>query len=399
MGFERELRDILENDPLGLLDIKPAKPSALSPYERLLASFEEINLFVREQGREPAATRDIYERRLYSRLKGLREDSTKAATLLEFDSCGLLGDVELAEAKEIETITDVLDDDVLGLLGEDGGSEDTATGIFTLRHVPATRTSPDLVAKRKPCNEFEQFEPLFQQCHVDLASGARVLVPFNSERRIVPDRLFLLQGMLVYVANMGSWEKRKFGKGNARLYCVFENGTESNMLLRSLAAALWKDEGSREAIEGHQVEMFTAAGGVGADDEPTGYVYVLRSLSRDPRIEQMENLFKIGFSSQSVKVRTKNAAQDPTFLMADVAPVAEFQTFNLNPQKLELLLHKFFAVACLNLDVVDDKGQIHKPREWFVVPLPVIEAAVQLLQNGEIVHYRYDAERQELVGK
>lgn len=395
-NFQDELRRILEDDPLGILDVKPANRRTKTADERLVASFREINAFVVVHGREPEQRKDIAERRLYSRLKGLRESPDKAEQLMEHDTHGLLAGVRRPEAPVIETIEDVLEQDALGLLDS---AESDVSDIFRLTNVPEARSAPDLVAKRKVCDEFETFEPLFKQCHADLKSGVRTQVPFGSERQITPGSTFVLHGMLVYVANVGKWEKKNFGKDNARLYCVFENGTESNMFLRSLAAALWKDSTSRQVIEASQAHLFAGPSGPGDDDEATGHIYILRSHSTDPRIESMEHLYKIGFSSQAVDVRTKNATKEPTYLMADVSPVTTFQTFNLNPQKLEFLVHKFFASARLDLDVYDEQGQRHMPREWFVVPLHVIEAAVKLLISGEILNYRYDATTQAIVSR
>ena len=399
IDFAKELETILKTDPLGLLEVKPKASSVISADERLVATFEEINVFVREHDREPTESRDIKERRLYSRLKGLRESIDKAAALTEFDVFNLLGEVEVPEPKEINTIDDVLEDDALGLLGEEVSDEADPNDIFTLKHVTKPINMPDHIAKRKPCREFEQFEPLFKRYHTDLRSGKKKTRPFTSELQIAIGEVFVLQGMMVYVANVGAKEKRNFGNVNARLYCVFENGTESNMLLRSLAAALWKDENSRQVVDAVQSDIFNESEQVTSKDEATGYLYVLRSLSEDPQIKTIENLYKIGFSSQPVKQRIQNAEKEPTYLMADVMPVTEYQTYNLNPQKLEILLHTFFAESCLNLDVFDSEGKRHTPREWFVVPLHVIETAVQLLINGDIVNYRYDSQRQEIVGK
>ncbi len=171
------------------------------------------------------------------------------------------------------------------------------------------------------------------------------------------------------------------------------------MLLRSLAAALWKDENSRYIIDALQPELFTETENITSEDEATGYINVLKSLSEDPRIREIENLYKVGFSSHPLDQRIRNAEQEPTYLMADVLVVTKFETFNLNPQKMELLLHTFFGKACLNLDVYDKGGKRHSPREWFVVPLNIIETVVRLVISGEIVHYRYDHERQEIVEK
>ncbi len=399
IDFTKELETILATDPLDLLEIKPKASSVISADERLVVSFEEINAFMREHNREPAASRDISERKLYSRLKGLRESPEKAAALAKFDTFNLLGDVIIPEPKEINTIDDVLEEDALGLLGSDVSDKADPNDIFTFNNVPKSVDIPDYIAKRKSCEEFEQFEPLFKQNQADLASRKKVIKPFTSERQIIPGEFFILQGMMVYVANVGKWEKRNYGNVNARLYCIFENGTESNLLLRSLAAALWKDENSRQIVDAVQSEMFVESERITPGDEATGYIYILRSLSEDPQIKEIENLYKIGYSSQSVKQRIQNAEQEPTYLMADVMLVTEFQTYNLNPQKLELLLHTFFAQSCLNFDVFDSEGKRHTPREWFVVPLHDIETAIQLLINGDIVNYRYDNQRKEIVEK
>lgn len=399
IDFDKELEQILSDDPLGLLDIKPKTSSVISADERLVASFEEINAYIREHDHEPTASRDINKRKLYSRLKGLRESPEKAAALADYDEFGLLQGAGVQEPKEIYTIDDVLEDDALGLLGVDDKDGDDPNDIFLLKNVSKPPEMPDRIAKRKPCEEFDQFEPLFKKTHAELTSGEKVIKPFTSEHQIEPGEVFILQGMLVYVANRGDWEKKNFGNVNARLYCVFENGTESNMLLRSLAAALWKDENSRQVIDAKQHNLEIEKEQVTEEDDATGYIYILRSLSEDPQIKEIDDLYKIGYSSQPVQQRIQNADKEPTYLMADVLPVAEYQTFNLNPQKLELLIHTFFAEACLNLDIFDADGKRHTPREWFIIPLHIIETAVELLMNGEIVNYRYDSQVQEIVAK
>ncbi|MBU0479999.1 MAG: GIY-YIG nuclease family protein [Proteobacteria bacterium] len=400
IDFEKELHTILQDDPLGLLAVKAKASSAISGDERLVASFEEINSFIREHGHEPAESRDINERRLYSRLKGIRNNPQTAEPLTDYDIFGLLGEPEKVEPVELNTVEDVLEHDTLGLLdgGASGGEADPGD-IFTLTHVSKPADRPDYVAKRKKCKEFARFEPLFRAIHTGLKTKVKVTRKFTSERQIKPGEFFILDGMLVLVANQGEWEKKNFGNVNARLYCVFENGTESNMYLRSLAAALWKDEHSRQVIDAKQKELFKEDEQVAGEDEATGYIYVLRSLSEAPEIREIENLYKIGFSRKPIADRIQNAAQEPTYLMADVVPVVDWQTYNLNPQKLEQLLHTFFAEACIELDVFDGDGKRHTPREWFDVPLHIIETVVELLINGEIVNYRYHHARQEIMAK
>lgn len=399
MDYTKELSAILANDPLGLLDVKPRSSGVLTADARLIASFQEINDFVRAHGHEPTESRDIQERRLFSRLKGIRENPAKAEALLTYDEFSLLADSKFAEIKSISSVDDILSSDALGLLDEESSEIEKAESIFNLKHVKAAPVMPDYIAKRKPCKEFNQFEPLFKANHADLVTRKKVTKPFNSETQIKPGEFFILQGMMVYVANQGSWERKNFGNYNARLYCVFENGTESNLFLRSLAAAFWKDPNSRQIVDGNQYELFKQKPTVGTEDKATGYIYVLKSLSKDPRITAIQDLYKIGFSSCKVEQRTQGAKEDATYLFSEVRPVTEFQTFNLNPQKLELLLHKFFADACLNLDVYGIDGKRFSPREWFVAPLHVICQAIEYVITGEITQFVYDSQLKEIVRK
>jgi len=393
IDFEKELALILQTDPLGLLEIKPKISLVISADERLISSFEEVNHFVREHGVEPVVSRDINERRLFSRLKGIRADIDKTTALLPFDRFNLLENSIVSKIKEINSVEDILKDDVLGLLRNDSSDND----IFTLKHVAKTTDMPEQVARRKPCKDFDTFEGLFKQCHADLLKNKNELRKFTGEQQITTGHFFILHGVMVYVAGIGEKSKKR-GKVNAKLRCIFENGTESNMLLRSLATELYKDESGRRVLPVCE-DLLAEPKQVTADDRATGTLYVLRSLSEDPKIKAIKNLYKIGFSSQSVAQRIQNAEQEPTYLMAKVKLVSEYQTFNLNPQKLELLLHTFFADCCLNLDVFDKAGQRHTPREWFIVSLHNIETAIQLLMNGEIINYRYDGVQQEIIAK
>ncbi|HHC74907.1 MAG TPA: GIY-YIG nuclease family protein, partial [Thiothrix sp.] len=133
------------------------------------------------------------------------------------------------------------------------------------------------------------------------------------------------------------------------------------------------------------------------EDQPSGFIYVLRSLSRKPEIQQFEHLYKVGFSSKSIAKRIANAKNEPTYLMAPVRSVAEYETFNLKPKRFEKLLHHFFAEVCLDLEVADNKGKMHKPREWFIVSLDVIDLAIKLIINKQIQHYLYDTTSKSII--
>ena len=381
-----ELLKLIEDDDLGLLKAKP-KVAATTADGRLVASFQEINEFVRKHGRLPDANpKDVMEFRMYSRLKGVNEDHQKILALMPYDEFSIL-----KPTKSIESVDDILGEDDLDLLADD------AENIFNLQHVPKVIEKPDYVAQRKPCSDFEKFEALFKKCQTHLSEGKRQLGSFTREQQIHEGQFFVLRGVLLYIAEKGDKEYRGVKeKKDFRLRCIFENGTESDMLLRSLAAELYKD-GRR--VSSHEEHLLDGLQGITVEDQETGYIYVLRSLSRNPDIASIQNLYKIGFSKQSIEERVKHAEQEPTFLMAPVKLIESFHCYNLNPQKLELLLHTFFGEACLNIDIYDTDGKRYIPREWFVAPLEVIEQAIQLLINGEIVHYKYNAEMQEIIPK
>ena len=168
------------------------------------------------------------------------------------------------------------------------------------------------------------------------------------------------------------------------------------MLLRSLSAELYKN-GRR--ISENENGLLGGLKNINEEDNETGFIYILKSLSSDPKIQKIQNLYKIGYSSIPVEERIKKAEQKPTYLMAPVRIVSTFICYNLNPQKLEQLTHSFFGKTCLNFDIFDNDGIRHTPREWFIAPLEVIEEAIKFIISGEIINYSYDTERQIIVGK
>lgn len=410
IDFDKALQAILHDDPLGLLDVKPSTNHVISADDRLLAAFAEISAFVDSHGREPAASRNIQERKLYSRLQGLRGDADKATALQGVDRHGLLAGYAVPSVV-VTCVEDVLDADPLGLLGDITPDAVLAERIFTLQHVTAaSRASAELVAKRKPCEpeEFAPYVATFAQVQRELASGERQLLEFHDKgEQLVAGQYYVLEGILLKLVSITftSTEKTVDGKRfrkDGRTHCIFENGTQSNMLYRSLAKSLYQSgrivtetAAALNTAFAANFAGFTEA--LGDEDTATGFIYVLRSLSADARIQSIPHLHKIGFSSQPVATRLKQAAQEPTYLLAAVTVLAEYQVGNVNPHKLELLLHRFFAEACLNLDVFDQAGQRHTPREWFVVPLAVIDQTIRLLLAEQILDYAYDVERQQLV--
>jgi hypothetical protein len=130
----------------------------------------------------------------------------------------------------------------------------------------------------------------------------------------------------------------------------------------------------------------------------TGTIYVLRSHSKHSIFEQHRDLIhKIGVTGGEVSARVSNAKADPTFLFADVEVVATYKLININRAKLESLLHRFFSAARLDVEIPDRFGRPVKPREWFLVPLHVIDEVVSRIKDQTITEYFYDPGTAELL--
>jgi hypothetical protein len=169
---------------------------------------------------------------------------------------------------------------------------------------------------------------------------------------------------------------------------IYSNATESNLLLRSLQRALYKDETSRRVSEPTAGPLFSAE----ADDTDlaSGTIYVLRSKSDHPIVAANRDiLHKIGVTGGDVDRRVANAKLDPTFLMADVEIVASYELYNVNRTKLENIIHRVFDPARLDIEIKDRFGQPIIPREWFLVPLFVIDEVVEKIRDGTITGYVY----------
>ncbi len=390
MSRKAELLKILEDDPFDLLkNLKPKVATHRGEEQISIEFFEEITKFFELNGYEPKKSDDNREeRKLHTILQSIRADKDRVKLLKPYDRCTLLEDI--VEDKKIESFSDMLESDPFGLLSNDGADD-----IFMLKHVEKKTTMPDYVANRKACKDFEKFEPLFKQCQADLDSKKRTFSKYHGERFIKKGMFFVLKGSVGYVAEIG--EKKTEGKRtNARLRCIFSNGTESDMLLRSLSAELYK---VGKLITQFNREFENEFSQISSDDEHHGYIYILESLSHDEKIQQIKDLYKIGYSTTPVKERIKNAKNEPTYLMAEVKIVASYKTYNMNTQKFEQLLHQLFENSCLDISIMGNDEVTHNPREWFTAPLSAIKQAVELLINREIMYYRYDKDMEEIVLK
>lgn len=387
---DEELAKLVAADTLGLLDVKLRPNAEADEAERVAENFAEIARFVDEAGMPPSKDgATLRERRLHARLCAMRQNAEVRSRLKALDRHGLLRETA-PPGQHPASIEDVLNDEFLKLLSPVEGD------IYKLAHVPERIDvdGPDYVAQRKPCRDFAVFEKRLVQCQLELKDGRRRLLPVANDRQpqIEAGRFFVLRGILLLVAQVGV-ATEKNGRWNARLRCVFENGTESDMLQRSLSSELYKDGRLVTELFDDQVKSLVVTDA----DQAAGYIYVLRSLSEDAEVRAIPDLYKIGLARSSIQERIRNASREPTYLMAPVIVVATFQCYNLNLRTLENLLHRFFAAAVVAIRVSDKLGNTCTPKEWFSVPLDAIEAAVRLLMSGEIVKYSYDPGRRRIV--
>lgn len=377
---EEQLRQMVAEDEFGLLDV-PAKPAPMSPEDRLLASFNEIVDFVTAHGREPELNpKDIGEMKLAMRLKAMAGSEEQRLTLAEYDALGLL-----QEPEPPSSIEEVVADDDFGLL-------DSGPDIHTLKHVPRQVTAvSEEVARRETCKDFERFEPLFRERHADLRTGRSKLTRFKSRKEIVPEKFYVVGGVLVYVAEVGEFSLDSHGRPDARLRLIYENGTESNMLRKSLATRLYENgkvvtEPTDETLQRMGLEP----------DTKMGHVYVLRSLSEDPQLAQFDHLHKIGSTIGTADERTATAYKDTTFLHAAVEVVAEYEMPAVAVRAVEGMLHRFFAEVQVDAWFERNGVTAAEAQEWFDAPLPVIDEAIELIQAETITSFRYDRETRSI---
>lgn len=395
------LDDIFNDDDFGLLDSTAKASNVKTADQRLIDSFEVINAFIDKNGREPNTT-SMSEYSLLAQLKSIRENEQQKISLKPFDRHNLLGEVEIPKA----SIDDILNDDEFGLL-----APDSDLSIFKYKHISKEdeREKADFVAQRKPLKEeeFKPYEAMFQKVHQEIKEGKRQIKPFhNIEKNLHVGNFYLIDGVMLYLKE-AKLEKavRELKSGDrerieGRTFTIFENGTYSNMLFRSLGKQIQKSgKLITNTLEDTNNELYVNAGMLVEEDTRTGWIYVLQSKSKHPAISGIKNLFKIGFTSTPVDERIKNAKNEATYLYADVIKVSSYTCYNRNADKLEQLLHRFFAEACLSIDIEVIQGKRITPREWFVVPFEEIERAIQLILNEQIIYYKYDMEIQKIILK
>ena len=285
--------------------------------------------------------------------------------------------------KELEAI---FDDPLLKMSEEEERLFDIPQDM---RRVIAKK-KPDYVAQHKLCENFADYKPLFAKVHQELKEGKRSLVKINKTATLAAGRFYYVSGQMLLLEKIGELKQSSNFLPDARTRCIYENGTESDILLQTLRKSVVGDGYAISELQEETESQFFNNSDIVSDDKVTGYIYVLASLSDNPDIKSEKNLYKIGFTTESVEDRIANAEKEPTYLMAPVKIVASYKVVNMNSQKFEDLVHQLLKPVLFQVSVFDEKGIEHEPQEWFIVPLPVVDVIIQKIMDGSIVGYTYN---------
>lgn len=289
--------------------------------------------------------------------------------------------------KELE---EIFDDPLLKLSEEEENLFDIPQDM---RRVIAKKKA-DYVAQHKLCENFEDYKPLFEKVHQELREGKRSLVKINKTATLIEGRYYFVSGQMLLLEHIGEKKKSSNFLPDARTRCIYENGTESDILLQTLRKNVVGDGYAISELQEDSESQYFSNADITVDDNVTGYIYVLSSLSDDPAVKDVKNLYKIGFTTTNVEQRIANAENEPTYLMAPVKIVASYKVVNLNSQKFEDLVHQLLKHVQFQVTVFDDRGIEHQPQEWFVVPLSVVDVIIKKIMDGSIVGYTYNPQLQ-----
>lgn len=344
---------------------KQVKQEKLDPD---VEKFQEILEFIEENKREPQKTDDwSNERALWARLRGFRDKQEKQEKVKKYDYMGILDKENeeneyfdsMIKPEEISGIDDILSqDDML----------DDFSDLLDISRYKKTVNAADKIGRRKRAANFDEYRELFNKVHEEIAQGERKIIPFE-QYDIQENRFYIQNGVMMYILHIS---EDTFisdnSKENARMHVVYENGTENReLLLQSLASSLYsKERHGRMVTDIIDDEALAESFG---EEFTSGYIYVLKSLSENPEIVKLKNLYKIGFTNNEVSTRISNAENEVTYLNAPVKLVLSAEIKNVNAQKLEKTLHHSFS----DRQVIFQDNQYRKATEWYIVPVDEIE--------------------------
>ena len=366
--------------------------------ERVLAGFEDIERFFEEHDRLPVhgADNDFFERRYAIRLDRILEQEECVELLSTVDKHGILARGQARRSSA--SVEDMNDRDLLEALGVEVRESDL-TQLSHVRPVAGKKmAAADEVARRQPCEDFDRFKHVFASVQSEIAAGKRATIEYQDSANYKVGDMFIVGGQKALVSEMSEEFVTGYDRPDRRLRVIYDNGTEAPVLLRSLQRALNRDKTSRRILDRDIDRMPLFSAELLEGDVETGHIYVVRSLADHPYIAENRDLIhKIGMTKGDLKARLSGAKKDPTFLLAEVELVASYTLSNIDPKKLENLLHSFFADTRLDLKLQDRFGAHVSPREWFMLPLAVISQTVTVLMDGDLEHFRYDCQSAQLI--
>ena len=387
MNDEDKLLQLFESDDGRYFMPKP-KRHVTTNDERLIESFAEITKFIQKNGHTPSTSATNFDEvRLGKRLEGIKSDSKKASILKDYDEEHVLE--QLVAPKTLEELFESKDAEKI--LGGD---------LFDVSKLPNAGRMKNVgdTATRKRVDDFDEYDIMFKEHQAGLSSGKYILIKFLNQWDIRLGGYYVSNGQMCYVDAIGE-QKEVFGRAKERMTVIFENGTESDIYLRTLSSQLYN--GGYMVVTPAEAEEITSKRTMQAAHDSqlptTGYVYVLKSKSKNPQIQMVKNLYKIGVTRGTTPERIKNAAEDPTYLMSEVETVANYRlTGDYNPMRVEDTIHRFFADAQLSMNIISKNGEQYTPKEWYCVPIDAIDEAISLINSGEIINYFYDRTTQTI---
>ena len=393
----RSLDAILcEDDDLDLLNnITPPKPKESPKEDQAITAFKKLVEFFETHQREPNKN-NVTERALAINLEAYRTRPELRAKVQECDTVGLL-QAKSEKPREVTTLDDIFNDDDVDLLGGVDAS------IFSLNNVKPSKEKdqPDEIGSSKPCDDFYRYEKFFQDLQKILHSKSVMLERFSRKSDASVGQVFILRGLLCYVDSVVSEDINNANQLNPRLRVIFANGTETDLLKLSLARALYKDPHSRRV--NFDPNLFSdKTVSISQKDRPTGFIYILGTESTALALASLKatgKLVKIGYSTQEVHERIKNAENERTYLEAPVRVLAKIDCYNLNPQKFENLIHAFLYQQRINITLTSRDGTQYHPEEWFAVDMETAVLICELIIDGTIVQYRMDNVAGKIVKK
>lgn len=394
IDWDKELEKIFD-DPL-LADVTVPKKKVTSS-DRLIAGFQKIVEFVETNGRLPQNCNEREERSFYNQLKGIMSDPAKKERCRPYDNSGILNKEESQNVSEPQVfygVTTQTPEQQLEAIFSDPLLEDVSQTVSSLFDLPDymkrkldERREADYVAQRVKCEDFSSYEAGFKAIHSGLKSGKYRLIKFK-DAHVAQGRYFVEDGILVYIAGLDQIEKNRHGRKDSRTRCIYENGMESGIFMQTLCKNLYSTGYTVQDMSDVGDDFLNKQFSITDNDVESGLIYVLRSLSKDPEIQAIKNLYKIGFTTTPLEARIANAKNEPTYLCADVEVVATWRVYNVKSSVFESLIHKLFDDVQLQVTVDGIK-----PQEWFVVPFTVIEQAIMYIINGKPVAYDKNIEQ------